>query len=254
MGTATSRDDSSTSQKYRRKLPSLKSHRRHSSSTKNTTKTPSISAAATTAIKTIISSNEDSTSSPTSTASEDPSFPIKINPVNLVKHQVVLSDHVSPMSSLSAVISIPMRRSSWRRSVNTTTTKTTNDNTSFTSSFFDMDDADGEVVESPRTSVGSEEHNNNNISKTLPVVVVDEVTNDKKKNNSSKKKTSSFSSLKNGFRRGSERDSQDIVFESKYSVSPILSTKSNEEIASTLSGPPRPFWILNNNDEREYDR
>lgn len=108
---------------------------------------------------------------------------IQHNAVNLVRHQVVLSDHVSPMSSLSAVISIPMRRSSWRKSIK--------DNTSSTSSFYDEDDD----VSSPRTSVGSSQD-------------------------------------------------KDIVFESKY--------LKNEEI--TIKSPPRPFWVHNRGDEKEYDR
>lgn len=59
--------------------------------------------------------------------------------VNLVRHQVIVSDHVSPMSSLSAVVSIP--RSSWRKSMNTS---------SIFSSYEDDD------ASSPRTSLGSQ--------------------------------------------------------------------------------------------------
>lgn len=62
--------------------------------------------------------------------------------VNLVRHQVVLSDHVSPMSSLSAVISIP-RSSCWRKSMNTGST------------FSLYDEEEDDTLSSPRTSVGS---------------------------------------------------------------------------------------------------
>lgn len=249
MGTTTSRE-ASTRQKYRRKLPSLKSQRHTNNNNNNDNK------------KTIRdNSNDDSTNSPTtSSASEDPSSP-KLNPVNLVRHQVVLSDHVSPMSSLSAVISIPMRRSSWRKSVNTTT-KIINDNTSFTSSFFDMDEDDDRAVSSPRTSVISEDNSgsNNNFLKVSSAEENYNVILDKKKN--SKKKRSSFSSLKNVYKRGEAESNTDIVFESKYSVSPIPSATSNRSNRSTRSDeevpilkvPPRPFWPYNNNDEREYDR
>ncbi|CAO3622182.1 unnamed protein product [Mucor fragilis] len=152
MGTTASREGSAR-HKYRRKLASLKSQKSREIITTSADNKPSL--------KTIESI----------TASKPNTPPIvhQPTPVNLVKHQVVLSDHVSPMSSLSAVISIPMRRSSWRKSVNTTTTRTTNDNGSITSgSFFDDDiddDADSELISSPRTSVGSEENGNNNFLK-----------------------------------------------------------------------------------------
>lgn len=213
MGTAASRLDS-TRRKHRRKLPSLKSQR----STRDMLK------------------NGDDISSP---VSSDPTYTYPPTPVNLVKHQVVLSDHVSPMSTLSAVIAIPIRRSSWRKSTNTTTTKTTTDNASIaSSSCFDDND---EAISSPRTSVGSEENPSNVLLK------VENNTTEKKK--SHKKKTSSFSS----FRSAYKKEGSDIIFESKYNSSPSLSVKTDEKSPS-LHEQPKPFWTFNIGDEREYDR
>ncbi|CEP18251.1 hypothetical protein [Parasitella parasitica] len=220
MGASTSREGS-TRRKYRRKLASLKSQKSRE-------------------IMTIDNNKPTESTKPISAPA---SFRVhQSTPVNLVKHQVVLSDHVSPMSSLSAVISIPMRRSSWRKSVNTFTTRTTNDNGSITSSsFFDddiNDDADFEVISSPRTSVGSEE---NNFSKA------DE--------GSSKKKIrpKNTATPLNSFKSSYKKEGNDIVFESKYntSASPTACTSPQEEIPK---GPPRPFWSYNNGDEREYER
>ncbi|CAO3655088.1 unnamed protein product [Mucor hiemalis] len=213
MGTAASRLDS-TRRKHRRKLPSLKSQR----STRDMLK------------------NGDDIASP---VSSDPTYTYPPTPVNLVKHQVVLSDHVSPMSTLSAVIAIPIRRSSWRKSTNTTTTKTTTDNASIaSSSCFDDND---EAISSPRTSVGSEENPSNVLLK------VENNTTEKKK--SHKKKTSSFSS----FRSAYKKEGSDIIFESKYNSSPSLSVKTDEKSPS-LHEQPKPFWTFNIGDEREYDR
>lgn len=61
-----------------------------------------------------------------------------VNPVKLVKHQVVLSDHIPPMSSLSAAIS-PI---SWRKSSHSTVSNISTD--------------DDDI--SPRTSTGSDHH------------------------------------------------------------------------------------------------
>ncbi|GAA5797546.1 hypothetical protein HPULCUR_002934 [Helicostylum pulchrum] len=135
MGTATSREEHSTRTKYRRKLPSLRSSRRKDSTITDCTST-----------------------SPTLTIEPKHNVRQPI-PVKLVKHQVVLSDHVPPMSSLSAVTSIPVRRSSWIKSLSSTATKAVTDNTSYTSSssFYDDDD-DDELVSSPRTSLGSQDH------------------------------------------------------------------------------------------------
>lgn len=213
MGTTASRLDS-TRRKHRRKLPSLKSQRSTRDMLKNNDD-----------IASPVSSNPTSTYPPT--------------PVNLVKHQVVLSDHVPPMSTLSAVIAIPIRRSSWRKSTNTTATKTTADNASIASlSCFDDND---EAISSPRTSVASEENPNNAFLK------VENNTTEKKK--SHKKKTSSFSS----FRSSHKKEGSDIVFESKYNSSPSLSVKTEEKSPSLLDHP-RPFWTFNNGDEKEYDR
>lgn len=225
MGATTSREGS-TRQKYGRKLASLKSQKSREIITSDNNK-PSIK---------IVESTKP-TLAPSTIPVHQPT------PVNLVKHQVVLSDHVSPMSSLSAIISIPMRRSSWRKSVNTTTTRTTNDNGSSTSgSFFDDDidddDADSEVISSPRTSVGSED--NNNLSKV------------EDNNNKKKIKQKTVFPL-NSFKSSYKKEGNDIVFESKYntSTSPTATTSTQEEIPK---GPPRPFWSHNNGDEREYDR
>lgn len=75
------------------------------------------------------------------------SITIKTNPV---KHQIVLSDHVSPISSLSN--SAPIRRSSWRKS-----TVTTNDNLSAASLASCFDEDNNEVISSPRTSIASDD-------------------------------------------------------------------------------------------------
>ncbi|KAK4518436.1 uncharacterized protein ATC70_008654 [Mucor velutinosus] len=230
MGTTTSREGP-TRHKYRQKLASLKSQKSR--------EVISTSADNKLSVKTIESN----------TASK-PNTPLIVHqptPVNLVKHQVVLSDHVSPMSSLSAINSIPIRRSSWRKSVNTTTTRTTNDNGSITSgSFFDDDmdeDADSELVSSPRTSVGSEENGSNNFLK------VEDHSNNNNKKKIKPKSTSPFNSFKSSYKK----EGHDIVFESKYntSASPTAITSTQQEL---LKGPPRPFWSYNNGDEREYDR
>lgn len=227
MGTTTSRLDS-TRRKHRRKLPSLRSQR---------------------SAREIIKSDTSNTSTLNKSDPSTSSINYPPTPVNLVKHQVVLSDHVPPMSTLAAVISIPMRRSSWRKSINTTTTKNTNDNASVnSSSYFDEDD---EAISSPRTSVGSEENNTSN--NIFSKVEESFTTAEKKKPVTIKKKPPSFSSLKNNYKN-------DIVFESKYSssnsinsTSPLLSEKS-EDKTIPLKDPPRPFWTYNNGDEREYDR
>lgn len=213
MGTAASRLDS-TRRKHLRKLPSSRSQR----SARDTLK------------------NNDDIASP---VSSNPSSTYPHTPVNLVKHQVVLSDHVVPMSTLAAVIAIPVRRSSWRKSTNTTASKTTADNTSIASvSCFDDND---EAISSPRTSVASEENPSNALLK------VENNTTEKKK--SHKNKTSSFSS----FRSSHKKEGTDIVFESKYNSSPSLSLKSEEKSTSVLDHP-RPFWTFNSGDEKEYDR
>lgn len=67
--------------------------------------------------------------------------------VNPVRHQAVLSDHISPISTLSAVISIP-RSSCWRKSVNTGSTY----------SLYDEEEDD--ALSTPRTSVGSSQKDN----------------------------------------------------------------------------------------------
>ncbi|KAI8073793.1 S-adenosyl-L-methionine-dependent methyltransferase [Thamnidium elegans] len=109
------------------------------------------------------SRRKDSTSTDSNCASPTLTIEPKRNvrqpiPVKLIKHQVVLSDHVPPMSSLSAVTSIPVRRSSWIKSLNSTATRTITDNTSYTSSSSFYDDDDDELVSSPRTSLGSQDH------------------------------------------------------------------------------------------------
>ncbi|KAG2232510.1 hypothetical protein INT48_007423 [Thamnidium elegans] len=134
MGTTTSRENNSTRLKYRRKLPSLRSSRRKDST-----------------------STDSNCASPTLTIEPKRNVRQPI-PVKLIKHQVVLSDHVPPMSSLSAVTSIPVRRSSWIKSLNSTATRTITDNTSYTSSSSFYDDDDDELVSSPRTSLGSQDH------------------------------------------------------------------------------------------------
>lgn len=230
MGTTTSREGS-TRHKYRRKLASLKSQKSREIITTHADNKPTAK----------------SIESTTATKPNAPSIVHQPTPVNLVKHQVVLSDHVSPMSSLSAVISIPIRRSSWRKSVNTTTTRTTNDNGSITSgSFFDDDmddDVDSEIISSPRTSVGSEENGNHNFLKV----------EDLNSSNNKKKIKSKSPSPLNSFKSSYKKEGNDIVFESKYntSASPTAATSTPEEL---LKGPPRPFWSYNNGDEREYDR
>ncbi|KAI8081991.1 S-adenosyl-L-methionine-dependent methyltransferase [Gilbertella persicaria] len=148
-------------------------------------------------------------------------------PVNLVKHQVVLSDHISPVSSLSAIISIPTHRSSWRKSFNTLTTRTTaNENTSMTSSSSSCcfeEEEEEEMKSSPRTSVGSEEQH-------LKLIPENEYIKKKRTTGSS------FSSFKSGL---SKKDS-DIVFEP---------AKFNPNITNDL----KSFWSYNN-DEKEYNR
>jgi hypothetical protein len=203
MGTTASRERS-IHYKNRRKLPSLKSQK---------SKDIDLNA---------------------STLSKSPSTDTTTQ-INLPDHQVVLSDHVSPMSSLSAVISIPMRRSSWRRSVNTTTTRNTNDNTSMTSSYFEEDD-DQDDNTSPRTSVGSEDNNS-----ALPKI---EHAEKKKKKKSS---PASFSSIKSNYKK----EGNDIVLESKNNNGGSTCSSSTEE---PIKRTPRPFWSYNNGDEREYDR
>ncbi|CAO0798455.1 unnamed protein product [Mucor circinelloides] len=230
MGTTTSREGS-TRHKYRRKLASLKSQKSREIIHTHADNKPTAK----------------SIESTTATKPNAPSIVHQPTPVNLVKHQVVLSDHVSPMSSLSAVISIPIRRSSWRKSVNTTTTRTTNDNGSITSgSFFDDDmddDVDSEIISSPRTSVGSEDNGNHNFLKV----------EDLNSSNNKKKIKSKSPSPLNSFKSSYKKEGNDIVFESKYntSASPTAATSTPEEL---LKGPPRPFWSYNNGDEREYDR
>jgi hypothetical protein len=211
MGTAASREHS-IRPKIRRKLPSLRSQK----------------------------SKETDINS--STSSKPPSIaPLVIHQPTPVKHQVVLSDHVSPVSSLSAVVSIPIRRSSWRKSIITTATRTINDNTSITSSsYFDDEDDEYDVDISPRTSVGSEEHH-----RTL--LKADHADKKKKKKSS----PTSFSSIKSGYKK----DGNDIVFESTNLNSLPLSTRSlSEDRFAVAKRPPRPFWSYNNGDEREYDR
>lgn len=222
MGATTSREGS-TRQKYGRKLASLKSQKSREIITSDNNK-PSVK---------VVESTK-----PTSAHSTVPVY--QPTPVNLVKHQVVLSDHVSPMSSLSAIISIPIRRSSWRKSVNAITTRTTNDNGSITSgSFFDDDDiddddADSEVISSSRTSAGSEENN---------FLKVED--NRKKIKHRTAPLLNSFKSYK--------KEGNDIVFESKYNsfALPITATSTQEEISKR---PLRPFWSYNTGDEKEYDR
>jgi hypothetical protein len=142
--------------------------------------------------------------------------------VHLVKHQVVLSDYVSPLSSLTAAISVPIRRSSsWRKST------TTNDNTSLDSYF----DDDEEVKSSPRTSIGSEENSSNGFLK------VDDSA-DKRKTGSS---LSSFIS-------SYKKEGNNIIFESKYT------TPSSPAPSSTLEKAKNPFWMYTQGDEKEYDR
>lgn len=225
MGAATSRDGS-TRQKYGRKLASLKSQKSREIITTDNNK-PSVK---------IVESTK-----PTLAPSAVPVYqPI---PVNLVKHQVVLSDHVSPMSSLSAIISIPIRRSSWRKSANTTITRTANDNGSITSgSFFDDDidddDADSEAISSSRTSVGSED--NSNFLKA-------------EDNNNRRKIKHRTAPLLNSFKSSYKKEGNDIVFESKYNTSALpTATTSTQEVIPKR--PLRPFWSYNTGDEREYDR
>lgn len=226
MGTTTSRDNSKTRLKRRHKLPSLKTPR-HKGSSLNDSPTSPIE--------------------PKRTARQ----PI---PVKLVKHQVVLSDHVSPMSTLSAMTSIPVRRSSWIKSLNSITTKaTTFDNTSYTSSssYYDEDE-DDEIVSSPRTSLGSAENNHHHQQNNH--VLKDE---DKKK-----KKQNSFYPFKS--HHYNKKNESDFVFESKYTFS-IASPSTKESFSppqppppplpsSPPKGPQRPFWVHNNSDEKEYDR
>lgn len=190
MGTTASRERISTRHKYKQKILSIKKPKRTDS--KNDI---------------MISSPFPSTHSI-----------VQPNPVHLVKHQVVLSDYVSPLSSLTAVI--PIRRASWRKS---TTSRTTFDNTSL-SSYFDDDE---EVISSPRTSIGSEENNG--------FLKVDD-------SNDRKKKAASFASFISSYKK----DGNNIIFESKYNA-PTSPTPGSEH-------EKRPFWIYTQGDEKEYDR
>lgn len=142
--------------------------------------------------------------------------------VNLVRHQVVLSDHVSPMSSLSQAITIPIRRTSWRRSSNGLIKRQV-DNASTASSYCptDEDDDDFSTRTSPRTSAGSDAGG---------FFKIDEASSVESQN----KRHSSPNHLK---------EDLDIVFESKYANTKQQTKK-----------PPKPFWVYNNGDEKEYDR
>ncbi|GAA5807435.1 hypothetical protein MFLAVUS_000796 [Mucor flavus] len=193
MGTTTSREDHSTRTKYRHKLPSLRSSRRKGSTT----------------------TTADSTSaSPTLTIEPKRNVRQPI-PVKLVKHQVVLSDHVPPILSSTA-------------------TKAFTDNTSYTSSSSFYDDDDDELVSSPRTSLGSQDHGF------------------LKEEYKKKKKPLSFYPFTTKNNQCNKKNQSDIVFESRYVSSPSLTSK--ETIPVLLKGPRRPFWVHNNNDEKEYDR
>ncbi|KAI8885362.1 S-adenosyl-L-methionine-dependent methyltransferase [Backusella circina FSU 941] len=142
--------------------------------------------------------------------------------VNLVRHQVVLSDHVSPMSSLSQAITIPIRKTSWRRGSNNVMKRQV-DNASTASSYSqtDEDDDDFSTRTSPRTSAGSDAGG---------VFKADESSSVESHN----KKNYSPNHLREDF---------DIVFESKYANTKQQTKK-----------PPKPFWVYNNGDEKEYDR
>lgn len=212
MGTTTSREDNSTRTKYRHKLPSLRSSRRKGSTTTTT---------------------DSNSNSPALTIEPKRNVRQPI-PVKLVKHQVVLSDHVPPMSSLSAITSLPVRRSSWIKSLSSTATKAFTDNTSYTSSSSFYDDEDDELVSSPRTSLGSQDHGF------------------LKEEYKKKKKPSSFYPFTTKNNQCNKKNQSDIVFESRYVSSPSLTSK--ETIPVLLKGPRRPFWVHNNNDEKEYDR
>lgn len=192
MGTTSSRE-SSTRHKYKQKILSIKRGRRSYA-------------------KSDISSPFTSTTSI-----------VQPTPVHLVKHQVVLSDHVSPLSSLSAAIASPMSRTSWRKS--TTSRTTNNDNTSLSSCF----DDDEEVISSPRTSIGSEDISNGFLK-------VEQQYNDKRK------KAASFSSFISSFKK----DGNNIIFESKYNAPTLSIPASNNE--------KKPFWLYTQGDEKEYDR
>ncbi|KAI8072096.1 S-adenosyl-L-methionine-dependent methyltransferase [Thamnidium elegans] len=163
------------------------------------------------------SRRKDSTSTDSNCASPTLTIEPKRNvrqpiPVKLIKHQVVLSDHVPPMSSLSAVTSIPVRRSSWIKN-----------NTSYTSSSSFYDDDDDELVSSPRTSLGSQDHGF------------------LKEEYKKKKKSSSFYPfISKSNHQYNNKNESDIIFESRYVSSPSLTSK--ETIPILLKGPRRPFW------------
>ncbi|KAI7899510.1 S-adenosyl-L-methionine-dependent methyltransferase [Cokeromyces recurvatus] len=162
--------------------------------------------------------------------------------VKLVKHQVVLSNHAPPISSLSAVISAPIRRLSWKKSFTAILTRTSNDddNSSSSTSYFednddidddnnDDDDDDDDDDISPRTSIGSNE--DYSILRVTGYI-------------HKRKKKPSFSSLP-----------KDIEFAYNINSSQISSITSNEEFSSSNNQHPRRlFHAYNNGDEREYDR
>lgn len=226
MGISASRERTSR-HKNLRKLPSLKSQ-----------KSREVDLTASTLSK-VPSSN------PTTPPLTPPATVHHPTPVNLIKQQVVFPDYVSPQSSLSAVISIPVRRSSWRKSTNTNATHMNNDNiitTSPTSFVGDEDDDDENKNEdvSPRTSVGSEDHNT-----TCPKV---EQVQRKKKSS-----PISFSSVKSNHKK----EGTDIALESKLNntvPSRISICSSADERIDPPKCPPRLLWSCANGDEREYDR
>ncbi|CAO3671393.1 hypothetical protein G6F70_005911 [Rhizopus microsporus] len=142
MGGTVSKDEFGE-QKHKRKLYSLKpqkSHKERSIASQHTI----MSNATDENSSNYISRNSGSSGH---VHNNNNSITIKVTPV---KHQTVLSDHVSPISSLSN--SAPIRRSSWRKS-----TVTTNDNLSAASLASCFDEDNNEVISSPRTSIASDD-------------------------------------------------------------------------------------------------
>ncbi|KAI8977524.1 hypothetical protein BDF20DRAFT_875346 [Mycotypha africana] len=177
--------------------------------------------------------------------------------VTLVKHQVVLSDHVPPLSSLSAV-SVPKRKSLlWRKSLNLSASSSCSphpDAHSMLSSSSYYEDGDDDVVSSPRTSLGSDDKSNKKYLSVVDDFATAAAAENKKKE---RKKASSFTFSVN------KAGNIDIVFESNFngsnrfhSTHATAPTPHMEDETPTLStkNPLKPFWSHNTSDDKEYDR